>query len=320
MLCIGRDDEDILKPHEKYIAMLEAMENAEGPTLSQMSVPEARAMFRAMQPDRGDLVVESVSDVSIEVTGSSVAARVYNPQPSERLPIVVFFHGGGWVIGDLDTHDGICRELCMNVPATVVAVDYRLAPEHKFPTAAEDCYAALQWIDANRNTLGGGDLPLAVAGDSAGGNLAAVVCQMSRDRSGPEICFQLLVYPVTDGTSFETESYRSCSTGYMLTTESMQWFWDHYADHADRNHPYASPLKAESLTGLPSALVMVAGFDPLRSEGEAYGTALAEAGVNTQVVCYDDFIHGFLSHTATVPETQTAMNQACESLRRVFAT
>ena len=230
------------------------------------------------------------------------------------------FHGGGWVIGDLDTADRQSREVCRGTGALVVSVDYRLAPEHRFPAAAEDCYAATRWAAEHASDHEGDATRLAVAGDSAGGNLAAVVAQMARDRGGPRLVFQLLVYPVTDGVDNDWPSYRDNGDGYLLTTAAMGWFWNHYAPSAaDRRNPYASPLKAESLAGLPPALVMTAEFDPLRDEGEAYARALATAGVDAELVRYDGFIHGFFSHTGTIPATRKAMEKACNALSAAFA-
>ena len=193
----------------------------------------------------------------------------------------------------LTTVDGQCRHVCAGTGAIVVAVDYRLAPEHRFPAAAEDCYAALSWASESIGDYGGDASRIAVAGDSAGGNLAAVVAQMSRDREGPPIVCQLLVYPVIDGTNFDTSSYVENAIGFGLSRDDMKWFWDQYTDKSDRTNPYASPIHADTLKNLPPALVMTAEYDVLRDEGEAYGERLKAEGVDAEVIRYDGFIHGF---------------------------
>ena len=305
--------------HPQFEALLGELASAEGPALTDMTPDQGREMYRMMQPEAPEIGVGDVTDRNVPGPAGNIPIRIYTPIGDGPFPIVVMYHGGGWVIGDLETADCQSREVCRGVGAIVVSVDYRLAPEHKFPAAAEDCYAVTQWAASNAAELGGDANRLAVAGDSAGGNLAAVVALMARDQSGPTIKFQLLVYPVTDGSKFETDSYRDNADGYMLTAESMHWFWDHYADAADRTNPYASPLLADDVTNLPPALVMTAEYDPLRDEGEAYGARLESAGINTEIVRYDGFIHGFFAQTRTVPATQDAMAKACDALRSALA-
>ena len=304
--------------HPEYEALLGQMNEAEGPALTEMSPSEGREMYRAMQPEAPDLEVGKVEDLRIPGPGGDIPIRIYSPQGVGPFPITLMFHGGGWVIGDLTTADLQSREVCKRVETIVVSVDYRLSPEHKFPAASDDCYAATQWASQNAETLKGDKNRIAVAGDSAGGHLAAVVAQMARDKSGPSIVFQLLVYPVTDGSTFETASYHENAEGYMLTTESMRWFWNHYADAPDRLNPYASPLLAENLSQLPPCLIMTAEFDPLRDEGEKYGKLLQDAGVPTDIKRYDGFIHGFFAHTRLIPATNRAMEDACSALQKAF--
>ncbi|MYD97549.1 MAG: alpha/beta hydrolase [Gammaproteobacteria bacterium] len=302
--------------HPEYQTMLAQLAEMEGPDLIDLPVATGREMFRAMQPQAFDVEVGAVSDVD----AGGVPARIYRPEGEGPFPVVIMFHGGGWVIGDLDTADRQSREVCRGTGALVVSVDYRLAPEHRFPAAADDCYAATRWAAEHAPDHEGDASRLAVAGDSAGGNLAAVVAQMARDRGGPRLVFQLLVYPVTDGVDPGWPSYRDNGDGYLLTTAAMGWFWNHYAPSAaDRHNPYASPLQAESLAGLPPALVMTAEFDPLRDEGEAYARALRAAGVDAELVRCDGFIHGFFSHTGTIPATRKAMAKACNALSAAFA-
>ena len=300
----------------EYEAMLAQLAETEGPALVDLPVEAGRDMYRAMQPEAPEIAVAAVA----EVDAGGVPARLYRPAGDGPFPVVMMFHGGGWVIGDLTTADGQSREVCNGAGALVISVDYRLAPEHRFPAAADDCYAATVWAARHAGEHGGDTRRLAVAGDSAGGNLAAVVAQMARDKGGPDLAFQLLVYPVTDGVNFDTASYRDNSEGYLLTADSMHWFWNHYAPNAaDRASPYASPLLAADLGGLPPALVMTAEFDPLRDEGEAYAHKLAAAGVRADVERYDGFIHGFFGQTRIIGPARAAMDRACAALREALA-
>lgn len=301
-----------------YRALLDQIAEADAPPLPEMPIDAARAMFRVAQPTRPDIAVGNVNDRSISGRNGSIPIRIYTPKGSGPFPVTMMFHGGGWVIGDLETVDAQSRQVSNQVGCVVVAVDYRLAPEHRFPAAAEDCYDATIWAYENSTHLNADPTRLAVAGDSAGGNLAAVVAQMARDQEGPPLVFQLLVYPVTKGDEFKTDSYRDNAEGYMLTAESMHWFWNHYTDASERSNPYASPLCASDLSNLPPALIQVAEFDPLRDEGIQYADALSAAGVDARSRCYDGFIHGFFSHFDTVPPTRVAMDDACTALRQAF--
>ena len=229
--------------------------------------------------------------------------------------MLLYFHGGGWVIGNIESSDALCRILTNAAGCIVVSVDYRLAPEHPFPAAVDDAYHAAMWAAANAASFGGDPLRLAVGGDSAGGNLAAVVAQIARDRGKPAIRFQLLIYPVTDAAC-DTPSYSENADGYFLTRDAMQWFWNHYArSDADRNHPYASPLRASNLAGLPAALVITAEFDPLRDEGERYAERMRAAGTPVQLTRYDGMIHGFFAMGAMIDQGRTAIQQSAEAMR-----
>ena len=216
--------------HPEYEAMLAATEALDGPKIIDLAVADAREMFRVMQPPV-EVRVGTVENTAIDGPGGQIPLRIYTPsiEGDGPCPVAMMFHGGGWVIGDLDTADGQSREVCAGAGCIVVSVDYRLAPEHRFPAAAEDCFAATCWASENCAALGGDPARLAVVGDSAGGNLAAVVTLLARDAGGPEIAAQVLAYPVTDGVNFGTDSYRQCAEGYMLTAEAMHWFWDKYA-------------------------------------------------------------------------------------------
>jgi acetyl esterase len=224
--------------------------------------------------------VARVEERTIPGPAGAIPVRIYTPEGTGPFPVLVFFHGGGWVICTLDTHDGLCRALANGAGCVVVSVDYRLAPEHTFPAAPEDCFAATQWVAAHAGELQGDRARLAVGGDSAGGNLTAVVAQMARERGGPALAFQLLIYPAVDlRPDAGYASMQENALGYFLDKPSMDWFAGHYLrGEADRTHVLASPMLAADLRGLPPALVTTAEFDPLRDEGEAYARRLVEAG------------------------------------------
>ena len=260
----------------------------------------------------------AVTDTSCAGPAGELPLRIFDPGGVGARPVVVYFHGGGFLAGDLDSHDGTCRELAVASKAIVVSVDYRLAPEAIFPAAIEDCYAALLWISAQASTFGGDPGQLAVAGDSAGGNLAATVALMNRDRGGPRLAMQLLVYPVID-PSLNTESSRTNGDGYMLTWPSMLWMWSTYlGGTTDSDSAYAMPTRAASLAGLPPAVVITAEFDPLRDEGELYGALLQQAGVRALVRRYDGMLHGFFSMHVLTPVAREAARFAGEELGKAF--
>jgi acetyl esterase len=263
--------------------------------------------------------VAHVENRRIPGPSGEIPVRLYRPESRDPLPVLVYFHGGGFVLCDLDTHDGPCRSLANAAGCAVVSVDYRLAPEHRFPAAPEDCYAATRWVAECGRELGVDPARIAVGGDSAGGNLTAVVAQMARDRRGPRLAFQLLVYPVADAR-FDTASYRDNAEGYFLTANMMKWFWRKYlADPADAENPYASPLRAKDLAGLPPGLCITAEFDPLRDEGEAYAARLREAGVRVATSRYDGMFHGFFGMGALIDQGRTAVAEAASALRKAFA-
>jgi len=280
-----------------------------------------RAQVREMRIAAPEEPVGSVENRSIPGPGGSVGIRIYTPLERERgaLPVLAFFHGGGFVIGDLDSHDGTCRALANAARCAVVAVDYRLAPEAKFPAAAEDCYAATCWIANNAGALGIDAARIAVGGDSAGGNLAAVTALLARDRRGPSLAHQLLVYPVID-CAFDTVSYLENAEGYFLTREMMRWFWHHYLEKPeDAADPYASPIRAATLEGVAPATVITAEYDPLRDEGEAYASRLLQAGVPTSLTRYDGVIHGFFGMGNVIEKAKLAGARAARELRGAFA-
>ncbi|MBD0274145.1 MAG: alpha/beta hydrolase, partial [Acetobacteraceae bacterium] len=257
-----------------------------------------------------------MAERSIEGPGGPLKVRVYTPEGAEPFPLLVFFHGSGFVLCSLDTHDGMCRNLCAGSDHVVVSVDYRLAPEHRFPAATEDCLAATRWAAAHAAELGADPARVVIGGDSAGGNLAAVTALRLRDEGGPTPTSQLLLYPVTDWHTPGTPSYAENAEGYGLTRSTMEWFWGHYLnDPSEAAHPHAAPLRAPDLSRLPPAYVMTAEYDPLRDEAEEYGRQLRAAGVPAEIARWAGMNHGFLFWVGVVDRAGEAMAEACRWLR-----
>lgn len=259
--------------------------------------------------------VASVTDTKLPGPGGEIPVRIYRPQIAAPSPCIVYFHGGGFVIGSIETHDGLCRMIANAAQVVVISVEYRLAPEHKFPAAVEDAYAAVCEVVRQADQLGVDPNRVAVGGDSAGGNLAIVAALMARDRGGPPLAMQLLLYPVADA-NLETRSYREFALGYMLTREAMAWFWNHYLnDPEEGEQGYASPLRAGDLSKLPPALVITAEFDPLCDEGEAIARRLEQSGVPVTYKCYPGMIHGFIRRAGLLRQGRAALGQIAEALR-----
>jgi len=289
--------------------------------------PQARAVIDLMVERRIPPVhtlsppdAPAVAEVR-ELRAGKVPLRAYRPagsSPDLCLPVLVYFHGGGWTIGDLDTHDVLCRQLANASASAVVSVDYRLGPEHRFPAAVDDCVEATRWVRGHATDLGVDANRLAVGGDSAGGNLAAVVCLALRDAGETLPAFQLLIYPATDMRAV-APSHRANAQGYLLTSDSIAYYRDHYMGDAPWGDWRASPLLASSLAGLPPALVLTAGFDPLRDEGRQYADALSAAGVAAQYVCFERQVHGFITMGRVIDEAQTAVDLCASMLRRALA-
>jgi len=298
--------------------LLETMATLDLPTMESMSPEEARAFSVAMSaerppgPDVGEIV-----DATLPGAAGELAYRLYRPASPGPHPIVAYFHGGGWVFGSVDSDDPFCRDLCVRSDAIVVSVDYRHAPEAPFPAAADDGFAAVRWIAANAEALGGEPGRLAVCGWSAGGNIAAVVCRLARDAGGPRIDGQVLVTPVTD-CDLTRPSYVENADGYILTAPLMRWFWDHYADPAERTDPKASPLRAADLSRLPPALVVTCEFDPLRDEGTAYAEAMAAAGVEVRHRPCRGHIHTSLTAVDMILSGAPIREEMGGALRRFF--
>ncbi|MCG8590974.1 MAG: alpha/beta hydrolase [Proteobacteria bacterium] len=278
-----------------------------------------RKLFRQLTGTRGGPDLSRVEDRSVPGPGGDVRVRLYADAAPGPLPTVVYFHGGGFVVGDLDTHDTQCRHLAREAGCAVVAVDYRLAPEHPFPAGVDDALAVTRWLAERGSDWGLDPGRLAVAGDSAGGNLAAVTALRCRTESGPSLRHQLLVYPVTDH-AFDTPSYAENAEGYFLTRNHMRWFWGHYlAQPQDGERAEASPLRAPDLSGLAPATVVTAEFDPLRDEGEAYAARLREAGNEVHLERFDGMIHGFFGMQDAVDRAREALALAASRLRAAFA-
>jgi acetyl esterase len=297
-------------------AILDQAAAAGGKAFHDMSPAEARqaidTMFAAFRGQPKE--VGKIEDRKIPGPGGQIPVRVYTPRGNGPFGVLVFFHGGGWVIGNIETHDVLCRDLTDGTGCVTVSVDYRLAPEHKFPAAPDDCYAATKWVAENASALNIDANRIAVGGDSAGGNLAAVVAQMARDKSGPKIACQLLIYPATDCAN-ETASQREFTKdGYILSRGDMDWFYNHYLTAKDKTNPYACPALAKNLSGLPAAFVLTAEFDPLRDEGEAYGEALRKAGVKVKTKRYNGVCHGFVSMASALDLGKQAVAECCAEL------
>lgn len=309
--------------HPQAKLLLELIERANVPPIHTLSPATARQTYRERrffsQPEAPQ--VESVTDIQADGPHGAIPLRSYRPLGSNAdtaLPVLVYYHGGGWVIGDLDTHDTLCREIANASGCAVVAVDYRMAPEHPFPAAVDDCIAATYWVHRNAHRLALDATHLAVGGDSAGGNLAAVVALAARDAGDLPIQFQLLIYPATDARR-TAASHDTNGQGYLLTRDTVTYFHDHYISDPEHDTDWrASPLLRDNLTQLPSALVLTAGYDPLRDEGLAYSQRLSEAGNRTTHICFKRQIHGFITMGKVIDEANAAVAICASELRRAL--
>ena len=304
-------------------ALLEGLAAQGLKSFEEMSVDEARQTGYAFIGLEGDAEpVGNVIDKMIAVAGGEIPVRIYLPAGAGPHPIVMYFHGGGFVFGDLEVVDKVARSLSNAAQAAVVLVGYRLAPEHRFPTALDDCYAATQWAADHAQELGMDAARIAVCGDSAGGNLATAVAMLARDRQGPKIAYQMLFYPVTDARPDTSSRYPSRidnGSGYLLTSAAMNWFFSHYFNNPDdAANPLASPIIGV-LTGLPPASVITAGYDPLHDEGKAYADALRDAGVPVKYLPNPGMIHGFMWLTGVIEHARGVLDEAGRHLRDAFA-
>jgi acetyl esterase/lipase len=299
--------------HPEAQQFLDTVAQSGAPPLYELTPEQARAIPAAVAQMVGPgPEVATVRDISIPGPAGAIGARVYEPA-ADLTATIVYYHGGGWVFGTLDDWDAVCRTLAVESGCRVVSVDYRLAPEHRFPAAADDAYAAFVWV---AESLAGGK-PVVVAGDSAGGNLAAVTALRARDRGGPAIALQVLVYPVTDHDFTRSSYVEHGDSGFLLGTREMQWFWDHYApDERDRSHPDASPLRATDHSGLPPAYVVIAEYDPLRDEGLAYAERLKAAGVPVTINRYGDQCHVFYTLVNLMESANQAVTETAQEIKK----
>jgi acetyl esterase len=303
---------------EEYAALLAELSANPSPELKDLPPEQGREMYRLMRPVVEELPIGSIREERIKGPAGEIPLRIFTPSSPGPHGVLVNYHGGGWVIGDLDTADSVCRHLAEAASCIIVSVDYRLAPEHAAPAAVEDSWTALAWVAGNAEALGGNGR-LAVGGESAGGNLAAVMALKARDAGGPAIDFQLLAYPVVDD-DFGRQSYADNGEGYLLTTETMRWFWSQYCpDPAARANPDITPLKAASHANLPPALIITPEFDPLRDEGEAYGAALEAAGGRAEVMRCDGLVHDFLATAPLFQSSGAAFAAVAERLKAALA-
>ncbi|ELZ04537.1 alpha/beta hydrolase [Natrialba aegyptia] len=331
------------EPHPDVQRFLELYDSLETPSFDEVPVERARAMLEELQAGEPAIELESVTDRTIDGPNGEIPIRIYEPGAGEdnqrgrerdeeqeqehehehQRPLILYFHGGGWVVGSIDSHDNTCRKLAADSGYPVVSVDYRLAPEHPFPAGLQDCYAALEWAAESAPELGADPDQIVLAGDSAGGNLAAGTALLARDQDGPAVAYQLLIYPAT-GDATETDSYEENGEGYFLTADEMAWFRGHYFDRPlDQGNVYAMPRRATDLSGLPPATIITAGFDPLRDDGEAYATRLEDAGVPVTRYNYDDLIHGFfgmITEPVAIERAHEAYDDAVGDLQSALDT
>jgi acetyl esterase len=306
-----------VKPHPQVAALLERVARSPLPPYHTVPAHVARRIYRdtraVLAPRAPDL-----AETRLLIFNNAIAVRAYRPVLDETLPALLFFHGGGWTIGDLDTHDVVCRQLALGARCAVFSVDYRLAPEHPFPAAVEDCFSATRYVFSNAEKLNIDPKRIAVGGDSAGGNLAAVVALMARDHGGPALAYQLLIYPATDQRC-EFPSHERNGAGYLLTKDGIRFFRSGYLPNAKDHIDWrASPLLAASHANLPPALVLTAAYDPLLDEGRAYAERLAAAGVEVAYREYPDMVHGFVLFGGVVDAANAAVAECCERLRGAF--
>ena len=301
-------------------ALLKNMEESGAPPFNKVSPAEARIMYdQGSELVRGDPPEpHSIENIDIPGKDGKIAAWAYRPSESKNLPTLVFFHGGGFVIGSLKSHDTVCRSLCIEAQCLVISIDYRLAPENKYPAALDDAWTATTWIANNIESLGGDANHLAVAGDSAGGCLAAAVSLLAKESGSPDICKQILVYPCTD-MSARFDSHLEFGDGYRLTSELLEWFYNHYfSEKDDIMHWKASPLNAQDFTQLPPTFIISAGFDPLQDEAKAYAEKLKNAGVQVKLSHYEGMMHGFITMPGVIDKAKEALNECAEELKNVF--
>jgi len=300
--------------------LIKMIQEANRPTFESVGAVAARDLYmagrKALSPD--PMPIAETRDVAIPGPGGPIAARVYRSAKNGTLPVLVFFHGGGWVVGNIDSHEAMCRHLANRAECAVLSVDYRMGPEHKFPAAVEDCFAATAWTADNAAALGIDSRRLAVGGDSAGGNLAAVVSLLARDKGAPRISCQVLIYPATDA-AMRHDSVARYAEGYVLTRATMRWFYEQYLRTPDDAADWrVSPLLAPDLSHLPPAYVLTAGYDPLCDEGDAYAARLAAAGVPVTHRRFPGQVHGFVTNGRVIRAAETALDEVAAAVKAAW--
>jgi len=307
-----------LDPQAK--ALIDAIEKSGTPPLDTYPPLQARILYdQASELVKGELTeVHAIEKISIPGPELEIPTLLYRPNAESELPILVYFHGGGYVIGSLASHDCVCRAICKEAQCIVISVDYRLAPEHKYPAAIDDAWAATQWVAANAKSVGGDENRIAIGGDSAGGNLAAVVCLRAKTASAPPLLFQLLIYPATEMNCI-FPSHEEFGKGYRLTNDLIDWFYTHYfSPQDDLGHWQASPLNADNHCDLPPAFVLSAGFDPLQDENTAYVGKLKKAGVVVKHSHYETMMHGFITMPGVLDKAKAAISECAKELAQAF--
>jgi acetyl esterase/lipase len=300
--------------------LIKMIQEANRPTFESVGAVAARDLFmagrKALSPD--PMPIAETRDVAIPGSGGPIPARLYRSAKNGTLPVLVFFHGGGWVVGNIDSHEAMCRHIANRAECAVVSVDYRMGPEHKFPAAVEDCFAATAWTADNGASLGVDPGRLAIGGDSAGGNLAAVVSLLARDKGAPRIAYQVLIYPATDA-AMRHDSVARYAEGYVLTRATMRWFYEQYLRTPDDAADWrVSPLLAPDLSRLPPAYVLTAGYDPLCDEGDAYAARLAAAGVPVTHRRFPGQVHGFVTNGRVIRAAETALDEVAAALKSAW--
>ncbi|MDR3331175.1 MAG: alpha/beta hydrolase [Synergistaceae bacterium] len=309
-----------LDPQTKKL--LDVMKSSGLPPINELPVSDARKRVIALFPNNGRLVpIGSVGNRTIPMHWGEMPCRIYSPEGDGPFPVLTYIHGGGWTINNVDIYDSACRHITKNSECIVVSIEYRLAPEVKFPEQLEDEYRAVEWIHRNARSFNGDPLKFAIGGDSSGGNQATVICLMSRDRGGPDIKYQLLIYPVTDYYMPFAWSCEEYGTDYFgLGKDQMTWFWNNYLkDGADVNDPYISPLRAKSLKGLPAAHIVTAEYDAVRDAGEEYAKKLRDAGVNVKLSRCDGLAHGFIQHWRVVDKALASLAEMGREMKNFMS-